>query len=134
MSDMEQASIFLVEDEVLIQMMLVEMVEELGHRVTAVAGSVDVAQSLAEIEDYDLAICDINLKGFNVRPVAQAVADRGLPLFFLTGYGAAGVPEEFRDMSVLDKPCSQEALKRTIDLVLASRTQKQGRERRAPPA
>jgi len=122
MGEVGQASIFLVEDEVLIRMMLIEMVEKLGHRVTAVAGSVDVARSLAEIEDYDLAIVDINLQGLSVRPVAQAVTQRGLPLFFLSGYGMAGVPDGFKDKSLLRKPCTQRALKRTIDLALSSRT------------
>ncbi|MFK4522665.1 CheY-like chemotaxis protein [Bradyrhizobium japonicum] len=36
---MTQASILLVEDEALIRMMLVEMVEELGHRVIAEVGN-----------------------------------------------------------------------------------------------
>ena len=78
---MTQASIFLVEDEVLIQIMLVEMLEGLGHRVVAVAGGVDVARSLAEIEEYDLAILDVNLQGLSVEPVAKVVAERGLPFF-----------------------------------------------------
>ena len=38
---MPEASIFLVEDEALIRMMLAEMVEELGHRVVAEAGNVE---------------------------------------------------------------------------------------------
>jgi hypothetical protein len=37
---MKGASIFLVEDEALIRMMIVEMLEELGHRVVAEAGSI----------------------------------------------------------------------------------------------
>jgi CheY-like chemotaxis protein len=40
-----QASIFLVEDEVLIRMMLADMVEELGHRVVAEAGNVQDARA-----------------------------------------------------------------------------------------
>jgi CheY-like chemotaxis protein len=35
---MHQTSILLVEDEAIIRMMLVEMLEELGHRVIAEAG------------------------------------------------------------------------------------------------
>ncbi len=116
---MRQASIFLVEDEALIRMMVSEMVEELGHRVIAEAGSVVEARSLAEIEEYDLAILDINLRGMNVRPVAEAIAARGLPLLFLSGYGPAGVPDGFKGMPVLHKPCTPEALRSTIDAVLS---------------
>jgi CheY-like chemotaxis protein len=115
---MGQASILLVEDEALIQLMLADMIEELGHRVIATAASVDAGRHLAETGEYDLAILDINLDGFSVAPVADVVVDRGRPLFFLTGYGVAGVPDRFRDKPVLNKPCTQEVLKRTIDFVL----------------
>jgi len=115
---MRPASIFLVEDETLIRMMLVQMVEELGHRVIAEAANVDHGRSLAEIEDYDLAILDVNLQGINVRPVAEAIARRGVPFFFLTGYGSKGVPDGFKELPVLDKPCMPETLKSTIDVLL----------------
>jgi len=103
---MRQASIFVVEDETLIRMMLVQMVEELGHRVVAEAASVHDGRSRAEIENYDLAILDINLQGFNVQPVAQAISRRGLP-------------DGFRGWPVLDKPCTSEVLKTAIDAVLS---------------
>jgi two-component SAPR family response regulator len=117
---MRPISIFLVEDEVLIRMMLIEMVEELGHRVIAEAGSVAEGLSLAEIEEYDLAILDINLQGTNVQPIAEVVTRRGLPLLFLSGYGSGGVPDGFKGMPVLNKPCTPEMLKRTIDAVLSN--------------
>jgi CheY-like chemotaxis protein len=44
---MKGASIFLVEDEALIRMMIVEMLEELGHQVVAEAGSIETAEPLA---------------------------------------------------------------------------------------
>jgi DNA-binding response OmpR family regulator len=86
--------------------------------VIAEAGSVDDARSLAEIEGYDLAILDINLHGANVRPVAAVVRSRGLPLFFLSGYGSKGVPDGFEGTPVLLKPCTLDKLKHTIDAVL----------------
>jgi DNA-binding response OmpR family regulator len=115
---MTQASILLVEDEELIRMMLVEMVKELGHRVIAQAGNVDEGRSVAQVEGYDLAILDINLHGTNVGPVAEAIRRRGLPFFFLSGYGSSGVPHGFEGMPVLVKPCTLDKLKHTIDVVL----------------
>jgi DNA-binding response OmpR family regulator len=116
---MRQASILLVEDEVLIRMMLVEMIQEIGHRVVAEAGSVKQGRSLAEAEKYDLAILDINLQGISVQSVAEIVKGRGLPLLFLSGYGAAAVPDGFKGLAVLNKPCTIKALKRMIDSVLS---------------
>lgn len=128
---MRQASILLVEDEALIRMMLAEMVEELGHRVVAEAGCVDDARSLAEIEGYDLAILDINLQGADVRPVAEVVKGRGLPFFFLSGYGSKGVPDGFEGTPVLLKPCTLDALKHTIDAVLLNGESETGSSRQA---
>lgn len=116
-----QASLFLVEDEALIRMMIADMVEELGYRVIAEAGNVVDARSLAQTQDYDLAILDINLKGSSVRPVAEAIAARGLPFLFLSGYGSAGLPDGFESAPVLTKPCTPELLKSKIDFVLSNR-------------
>lgn len=114
---MTQASIFLVEDEALIRMMLVEMIAELGHKVIAEAGSVNQARSLAETERYDLAILDINLQGTNVQPVAEVVRDRGA-LLFPKWLWQQRPADGFDGMPVLVKPCTPDTLKRTIEAVL----------------
>ncbi len=101
---MQGVSIFLVEDEALIRMMIVEMLEELGHRVVAEAGSIQAAEPLARTSVFDLAVFDINIAGFNISPIAEIVAARGLPFIFVTGYGPAGRPVLFEDKPVLRKP------------------------------
>ena len=69
-----QASIFLVEDDVLIRMMLADMVEELGYRVVAEAGNIQDALALAETIFFDIAILDINIAGSSIAPVATIIA------------------------------------------------------------
>ena len=95
-----QASIFLVEDEVLIRMMLADMVEELGYRVVAETGNVQDARALAETIFFDIAILDINIAGSSIAPVATIIARRGLPFFFVSGYGLA-LQLPFSEMSAL---------------------------------
>jgi CheY-like chemotaxis protein len=63
---MPGTSIFLVEDEALIRMMLADMIEELGHRVVAEAGNVEDGRALAETAIFDLAILDINIAGRSI--------------------------------------------------------------------
>ena len=46
--------VFVVEDETLIRMMVTEMVEELGHRVIAQAGTIREAEPLARDARFDL--------------------------------------------------------------------------------
>jgi len=101
---MKSVSIFLVEDEALIRMMLVQMLEELGHRVVAEAGSIHEAEPLARTSLFDLAIFDINVAGSNISPIAAIVAARGLPFIFVSGYGPEGRPELFSNTPVLRKP------------------------------
>ncbi|MDT4737063.1 response regulator [Bradyrhizobium sp. WYCCWR 12699] len=71
------ASVLLIEDEALIRMMLVEMIEEVGHSVVAEAGDVGNGAVLATNADFDLAILDINLGGDTIEPIASVIADRG---------------------------------------------------------
>ena len=117
---MPGASIFLVEDEGLIRLMLADMVEELGHRVVAEAGNLEVGQALAETAIFDLAILDINIAGRIISPVAEIIAGRDLPFLFVSGYGPAGRPEQFSNRPVLQKPVLISKLGEAIDSMLSS--------------
>jgi hypothetical protein len=54
--------------------------------------------------EFDLAAFDINVVGFNISPIAEIVAARGLPFVFVGGYGPEGLPALFKDTPVLRKP------------------------------
>src|SRR6201995_3724181 len=112
------ASIFLVEDETLVRMSLASMLEELGHRVVAEAGTIKAAGAIAMTGVFDLAILDINIDGLGIDPVAHVIERRGLPFLFVTGYGAERLRSLLRRRPVLEKPVSLQQLKRTIDTLL----------------
>ena len=109
---------FLVEDETLIRMMIAGMVEGLGHTVVAEAGNIGDALKLAQTADFEIAILDINVGGNRIEPVAEIISDRCLPFIFASGYGAAGMPEKFRDRTVLQKPFLMERLGEAIETAL----------------
>lgn len=100
----KNAAFFLVEDEALLRMMTADMLEELGHRVVGEAGTIKAAEPLARSAEFDLAILDINVGGYHITPIAQIIADRGLPFIFVSGYGSEGRPQSFRDRPALRKP------------------------------
>ena len=108
-------SVFLVEDEVMIRMMVADMLEELGYRVAAEAGEIAEAIRLAQSTEFDIAILDVNLNGQPISPVVEVLRERGLPFVFATGYGQRGVPEPYRQTPTLQKPFQSEALARAID-------------------
>src|SRR5450759_5752894 len=69
-------SVFLVEDEVMIRMMVADMLEELGYSVAAEAGEINEAIRLAQCTEFDLAILDVNLNGKVISPVAELIKAR----------------------------------------------------------
>jgi len=113
-------SVFLVEDEVMIRMMVVDMLGELGYRVAAEAGEINEAIRLAQCSEYDFAILDVNVNGRVISPVAELIKARNRPFIFATGYGSAGLPEEYRDRPALQKPFQIETLAQMIDATLKS--------------
>ena len=107
-------SVFLVEDEVMIRMMVADMLEELGYSVAAEAGEINEAVRLAGSTEFDIAILDVNVNGKVISPVAEVLAGRGRPFIFATGYGAQGLPEEYRNRPTLQKPFQMETLAQVL--------------------
>jgi CheY-like chemotaxis protein len=113
-----RGSVFLVEDEVMIRMMVTDMLDELGYTVTAEAGEINEAIRLAQTAFFDLAILDVNVNGKVISPVADLIKARNRPFIFATGYGSSGLPEEYRDRPALQKPFQLETLGKMIDAAM----------------
>jgi len=113
-------SVFLVEDEVMIRMMVADMLEELGYSVAAEAGEISEALRLVQSTEFDLAILDVNVNGKVITPVAELIKASGRPFIFATGYGSSGLPAEYRDRPALQKPFQLETLAQMIDSTLKS--------------
>ena len=96
--------ILVVEDEMLILMMIEGMLADLGCESVTSAATVDQATSLIEAQVFDAAMLDVNLQGHNTRPVADALAARGVPFFFSTGNGGHHTMDGYDDRPVLRKP------------------------------
>ncbi len=111
-------SVFLVEDEVMIRMMVADMLDELGYTVAAEAGEINEAMRLAQSTEFDLAILDVNVNGKVISPVAELIKAKNRPFIFATGYGSQGLPEEYRDRPALQKPFQLETLAKMIETAL----------------
>jgi CheY-like chemotaxis protein len=98
--------VLLVEDEALVAMLMEDMLSDEGCIVVATAPRLD--EALARAEDlsleFDVAVLDLNLAGENTYPVASALKHRDIPFVFATGYGAGGLPAEWRGRPTLQKP------------------------------
>ena len=115
-------AILIVEDEMMIRMLLEDMLGELGYTVAAEAGRIDEALDAVKTGGFDVAILDVNLNGDNTGPVAEALAARGVPFVFATGYGEQGLPEAFRDRPTLKKPFQMDGLNQLLQSALAGKS------------
>lgn len=113
-SSHENYRVFVVEDETLIRMMIIEMLEELGHTVSGEAARIEQAMTMARTAKFDLALLDVNVGGQMITPVAEIIELRNRPIIFSTGYGVEGLPPSFRHRALIRKPLRLESLQTTI--------------------
>jgi len=108
--------LLVVEDEYMIAMELVRTLEEQGAEVFGPAGSVEDALGLLEegLPPLDAAVLDINLRDERVYPVAEALAARGVPFVFATGYDSAAIPAPYSSAPRCEKPVDRAQLARAL--------------------
>jgi CheY-like chemotaxis protein len=101
--DIRGVKVLIVEDAVLLALELEAGLTEAGAQVVGMAASLEEAQAMAHL-NFDVAVLDANLNGRSVVPMAHALARRGAPFIFATGYGEAGAAPEGFDAPVVRKP------------------------------
>ncbi len=106
---LEGLRVIIVEDEVLLALEMQDMLKEAGCLIAGTAASVDAAIKLAKSTRFDVALLDMNLGGERIDPVARLVAERGLPIIFVTGYGQRTLPPGIA-APVVEKPCTIDKL------------------------
>lgn len=113
-ADLKGRRVLVVEDEMLVAMLMEDMLVELGCEPVGPASDIESALRLAVEETLDMAILDVNLNGRPSYPVADALAARGIPFIFATGYGANGLSEGYGHTPTLQKPFQQHDLARVL--------------------
>ncbi|HET7569413.1 MAG TPA: response regulator [Gammaproteobacteria bacterium] len=105
--------ILVVEDEMMLAMLIEDWLEMLDYQAVK-AARLEKAVALAESEDFDGALLDVNLGGKRCYPIAEALDRRGIPFIFMTGYGGDMLREDFRDRPVVQKPFQLEEIERLM--------------------
>ncbi|WP_148193390.1 response regulator [Pseudomonas syringae] len=103
--------VLLVEDETMLAM-LMEMM--LAYHASTLNDGIEYARN----GEYDLAILDINIIGGDSFPIAAAIADRGIPFMFCSGYGRLGIPDAWLNRRCVAKPFSAEQLSEALSELL----------------
>jgi CheY-like chemotaxis protein len=112
--------VLVVEDEYLIRMLLEDMLADNGYAVAKAVGTIAEASQFAADGAFDVAILDVNVDGEEIYPVADILAQRGLPFVFVTGYGEDSLPAKYRNRPALQKPFQSEQLRATLAELLAA--------------
>jgi CheY-like chemotaxis protein len=111
--------IFLVDDDAMISVMLMNMLDKLGCEVVGAAATVNQAlEMVSTTTTIDVAILDVNIGDKNVFPVADLLLRRDVPCVFSTGYATKLVTERYPLCHFLNKPY---ILKDLEDVLLSSR-------------
>jgi PAS domain S-box-containing protein len=111
--------VLVVEDEPLVALEIETELVEAGATVVGPVGTIEAAARLIEDERLDAALLDANLGGRPVDALATALAARGVPFAFASGYGPAGLPAGFRERPLIGKPFGAEALVALVAGLLA---------------
>jgi CheY-like chemotaxis protein len=99
--------LLVVEDEMLVLFHIESALADLGCTSVSAAATVDQALDLIKAHAFDMALVDVNLNGRKSYPVADALAARGVPFVFSTGYSGQTLDDGYRDRPVLGKPYSE---------------------------
>ena len=110
--------VLLVEDETMLAMLMEMMLEDLGFATAYHASTLNDGIEYARNGEYDLAILDINIIGGDSFPIAAAIADRGIPFMFCSGYGRLGIPDAWLNRRCIAKPFSAEQLSEALSELL----------------
>ena len=108
----------IVEDEMLVLMDMEDTLADLGCASVA-AATVKQALTLIDAQTFDAAMLDMNLNGDQTHVVADALAARGVPFVFSTGYVGHVMWDGYCDRPVLRKPFRSTDLVEALTRLLA---------------
>jgi len=118
-ADGDKPHILVVEDEGLVGALTSELIEQMGY--AALGPCIDMGEAMATMRRnrIDGAVLDVNLGGELVFPLAKVLADRAIPLVFLTGYEKSAVADGFEEFPILQKPIAADELRTVLALMLS---------------
>lgn len=102
--------IIIIDDELLIIKSISAVLNNAGHEVVGIAGTVARAIELIDAVQSDLALVDVNLQGASSDAVVALLETKGIDVLIISGYDQRQVPEQMRNKKLLQKPLDPEKL------------------------
>ena len=102
--------VLVVEDEFMIAVLIEETLADQLCTVVGPFNNVADALAAARRGDFDAALLDVNVRGEEIYPVAEYLAERSVPFLLLSGYGADAIPAAHPDWQACGKPFTASGL------------------------
>ena len=97
--------VLIAEDEFLLANDLMRALRAEGAEVLGPHATVERAMNAIAADSLPTAaILDVNLRDSPAYPVADALAEAGIPFIFMTGYSGQSLPERFASVPCCHKP------------------------------
>jgi CheY-like chemotaxis protein len=107
-------SVLVVEDEMIVAMMIEDIVRELGVSEVHLCADARSALEVVRAEPIDCAILDLRVRDGSVAPVADALAEKGVPFVFSSGSDAGAIEERHAHRPMISKPFMDDDLKLVV--------------------
>jgi CheY-like chemotaxis protein len=112
-----RSRVLIVEDTALIAMKIEELVRECGCEIAGIASRLKDARQAIARHNYDAVLLDVGLPGGKTFEIADMLAERAVPLAFVTAYQEALEPRHWKVPVVL-KPFSSAVFTDTVECSL----------------
>ncbi len=116
--------VLVVEDETLIALLLEDMIAELGAIIVGPFSSLADALAAVRLDNFDVALIDMNLRGERADEVARRLAHRRVPFALMSGNLAGDL--SFGETTGLQKPFTFRDIEMTLKQLSSARGQGPG--------
>lgn len=107
--------VLVVEDEYFQADDMAHLLRALGAEVVGPVSEMEDALELLDTgRPVALAVLDINLKGEMIYPAADKLRSRAIPFIFTSGYDRGPIPDQYRDILLLEKPIDDGTIGRAL--------------------
>jgi CheY-like chemotaxis protein len=120
MDELKGLSILVVEDEAIFATETAVAIVAAGGVVVGPAYSLSEAFTMIEGAELDGALLDLNLRNEKVFALADELADRGVPIVFVTGEIWPVIPERHAGCHIVNKPITETKLVSAISGAIAA--------------
>jgi len=110
--------ILIIEDSPVIALATEEMLRAFGHVPLGPVGNMASALELAESQEMDAAIVDLNIRGTKTFSLLSILDRRDVPFLIISGYADWKMPDEWLGRARLQKPFNETQLRAKLTEIL----------------